>query len=329
MKAFIQLFAVLAIAVAVSQSPALATDDTADAPMLRKSVYVRGDVVRLGDLFINAGPKAETPVAYAPQPGKRAVFDATWLYKVARAYGLSWRPNTKRTQIVVQRQAHVVGREEVADTILAALLDRGADWGIDTDMQVSISNRSLKLYVADDLAATVGIEDINYDVRTKRFAAIVTAPANDPAAQRVRVVGKVYRTMDVPVLSRRLVRGETIRRGDIKMISMHADKVRGDVIVDVEDLIGRTPKRGSLREGMPLRFSQVQRPLLVKKGALVTMTMQAANMTLTAKGKALDKGADGDTIRVSNLQSKTVVETVVTGTNKVAVVPLTRVALAN
>ena len=60
--------------------------------VLRESVSVKSKLVRLNDLFSGTGEKADIAVAYAPVPGKRAIFDSRWLYRVARAYGLSWRP---------------------------------------------------------------------------------------------------------------------------------------------------------------------------------------------------------------------------------------------
>ena len=56
-----------------------------DKVVLQDSVVVQSKLVRLGDLFSNTGAKAGITVAYAPAPGKRALFDARWLSRVARA----------------------------------------------------------------------------------------------------------------------------------------------------------------------------------------------------------------------------------------------------
>jgi flagella basal body P-ring formation protein FlgA len=72
---------------------------------------------------------------------------------------------------------------------------------------------------------------------------------------------------------------------------------------------------------MPIQTSAIQRPILVAKGSLVTIILRTPKMTLTAQGKALDNGADGDTVRITNSQSKKVIEAEVTGTARVAVVP--------
>ena len=55
-------------------------------------VTVPGNDVRLGDIFADAGPHADTILFRAPAPGKRVVLDARWLHRAAQAYGLDWAP---------------------------------------------------------------------------------------------------------------------------------------------------------------------------------------------------------------------------------------------
>ena len=115
-----------------------------DKVVLRESVVVKSKLVRLGDLFSNTGAKADITVAYAPAPGKRALFDARWLSRVARAYGLDWRPLGPQDQIMVERESQIITRAEIEDSIHAALISQGAE----RSMTVELSNRLLRLYVA-------------------------------------------------------------------------------------------------------------------------------------------------------------------------------------
>ena len=313
----------LALALSVLAPPAAAAPAAEAAPVtLRQSVTVSGGLVRLGDLFVPAGDKAEAAVAYAPAPGKRAIFDARWLYRVARAYGLNWRPLSIHEKAVVARESIVIGRREIADHILAALVDKG----VDADMQVELSNRMLRIHVPGDSTATVAVEDVAYDPRTRRFIAIVAAPADDPAARRIRVTGRVHRVIDVPVLTRRVLAGEVIRERDVKWIAMRGDRLQQDTIQDPGALIGKSPRRG-LRAGVPVRVSDVRLPVLVPRRSLVTIMYRVRSMTLTAQGRALEDGGAGDTVRVANTQSNTVVQAVVTGANRVSVQPAGPIAM--
>ncbi len=310
-----------ALALSVLAPPAAAAAE-AGPVTLRQSVTVSGKLVRLGDLFVRAGDKAEAAVAYAPAPGKRAIFDARWLYRVARTYGLNWRPLSIHEKAVVARESIVIGRREIADHILAALVDKG----VDADMQVELSNRMLRIHVPGDSTATVAVEDVAYDPRTRRFIAIVAAPADDPAARRIRVTGRVHRVIDVPVLTRRVLAGEVIRERDVKRIAMHSDRLQRDTIQDPGALIGKSPRRG-LRAGVPVRVSDVRLPVLVPRRSLVIITYRVRSMTLTAQGRALEDGGAGDTVRVANTQSNTVVQAVVTGANRVSVLPAGPIAM--
>ena len=99
---------------------------------------------------------------------------------------------------------------------------------------------------------------------------------------------------------------------------MHSNRLRTGTVVDVNELIGKAAKRG-LRPGLPVRANDIQRQILVPKGSLVTIVLKAPKMTLTAQGKALEDGSDGDTVRILNTQSNKVIEAEVTGAAKVAV----------
>jgi flagella basal body P-ring formation protein FlgA len=57
----------------------------------------------------------------------------------------------------------------------------------------------------------------------------------------------------------------------------------------------------------------------VERGAAVTMIYAADGLSLTLRAKALASGAQGDVIAVQNLQSKRVVNAVVSGPSQVTV----------
>ena len=290
--------------------------------ILRESVKVKSKMVRLGDVFTSTGNKSDIAIAYAPEPGKRAIFDARWLLRVARTYRLDWRPIGIEDQVVVERDSLVISREEIEDRILSALIQNGAD----NSMVLELSNRQVKLYVPANAIAKLGVEDTTYDPRTGRFTAIVIAPANDPRAIRHRIAGRLHKMTEVPVLVRRIKGKEVISKNDIKWIRVRSDRLRRDTVKSSSELIGMAAKRG-LRPGLPLHTSVVQRPVLVSKGSLVTVSLQAPKMTLTTRGKALQNGSDGDTVQIVNIRSNKIIEAEVTGMGKVSVLAISMIAV--
>jgi len=122
----------------------------------------------------------------------------------------------------------------------------------------------------------------------------------------------------VPVLRRPLAQGEVIRGSDIDMVAMRLDRVGRTAVLSREHLVGLAAKR-MLNPGQPIQAGDVQRPIMVPKGGAVTMLVQMPGLFLSATGKALDNGGEGDTILVMNTQTNRTVQAVVTGPSQVRV----------
>lgn len=296
-----------------------------EAPaMIRDTVVVNTGVIRLGDLFVNAGPNADKVIAYAPEPGRKAIYDVRWLSRAASIYGVRWRPMSMNERVVVERASRVISRSEIEDYLLSSLIGAGAN----PDLKLKISNSALKLYIPQEDAPSVAVEDLNYDSLSNRFSAFVSAPAGDPSAQRVRVVGRMVRMTDIPVLTHNMRTGEIVRKDDISWIQVESDRVQRNVLTDADGLIGMAARR-DIRARLPIRNGDVRRPILVPKGSLVTMILHMNSMTLTAKGRALEAGSLGDAIRVANTHSNTVIDATVSasGTVSVRITPAPTIAL--
>lgn len=310
----------LIIGLMLLASPATGVEIEAPAQdvTLNTHIVVDDNVVRLGDMFRNVGDQAEVAVAYAPEPGQQSLLDARWLYRVARAYKLDWQPLGSKIHAVVERASVTVPYDEVKTQILAALAQRG----LDGDADIEFSSRFAEIHLPAGSHPTVDIESIDYFERTGRFTVVIGGPGVASSA-RMRLTGRAFRTIDVPVLSTRVLRGDIIRDADVEYIRMNADRVQRDVIVDASELVGMTPKRG-MRAGQPVRGIDISRPLLVPKNSLVMIVHRVHNMTLTAQGKALEAGADGDVIQIKNAQSNQVIEAEVIGPGRVAVKTLSQ-----
>ena len=290
--------------------PALAGPAT-----LNPHVVVSGPYIHLGDLFSGVENQSEAQVAYSPAPGKKTIFEVRWLYKVAKAYGVEWRPRMTNERAVVSREANTIYRPQIEDNLLAALHDRG--WA-ENSIAV-MTDRSMKIHTAIEQDPTISVEDISFDERSGRFTAIVAAPASDPSAARYRIKGRTFKVQEVPVPTRRITKGEVINSGDIKWLKVRVTRMTDRTIINPEDIIGMTPRR-VLTEGATIEANEIERPLMVKRRSLVTLVLRTSTMTMTSKGRAMENGSVGDTIRVSNTQSNTIIEAVVTGPNMATVV---------
>lgn len=299
----------------------------ADLPaVLKPAAAVEGDTVRLGDLWDNLGDKADTMLAPAPQPGKRVTADARWLSAVASQYGINWQPANGFERIVIERAGQMVDVRLVESELREALSAEGVPAPFDFE----ITNRTALNMMVPSNGGTIGvaIRDVIWDQRNARFSATIEVPAGQPNALRQRVNGHVYTVSRIPVLSRTLSRGDIITERDVEWVETRADAVRRDMITDLRQLVGQEP-RTQVRQGAAIRLSDVQRPVMVPRNSSVTMVVKTPFMKLTVQGRSMDEGGKGDVIRVTNLQSKRVVEAVVEGPGTVTVMPNGTVALAN
>jgi len=306
---FLRRAAVLALLCA--SLAVMAPSAIAAQAVLKGTVIARGDKVTLGDLFdesaFAATPEAaQVPVLAAPRPGESIALDAVALQRFAASHQIEW-PNTQGlTAVKIERASKSIS----ADTVEQALLDALQARGLNGNLKIRYNGTMPELRVAIDANPSVAVQSLNVEPATGQFAAALRAPQNDPMAPTITVQGRAYRVTDVPVLARDLKPGETIAERDIQITEMPAEKLGQNVITAATDLVG-TAARRMLRAGEPLRLGDIEAPVLVKKGALVTMSVHAPGLSLTAEGRALEDGARGDAIRVVNTNSKrTIVATV-------------------
>jgi flagella basal body P-ring formation protein FlgA len=294
--------------------PAAAEQQALLASTSRTHVTVSDGVVRLKDLFTNTGARAGNAVDSAPQPGSETVYDVHRLAAIARAHGLVWQAQSWSERVVVKRPGQTINADEIRAAINAALEAKG----LSGKWRLVISSRQPRLAVPLDQPAIAKVASLQFRERTGRFTAVVTNGANNDSRPRLTVSGRVIRLREVPTLNRRMKTGDIIRRSDIKWVTMRADHLNRNVITDAESLIGMTPKRATAA-GKTVANGDVRRPRMVKKGSIVTMILNTPHMVLTSKGRAMEHGARGDTIRIMNLKSKAIIDAEITGSNSVRI----------
>lgn len=131
--------------------------------------------------------------------------------------------------------------------------------------------------------------------------------------------GRIIIYKEIPVLIRPISVGETISEHDIALKSIPENQLYGGVIETKEDLIGTQPKSGRLLSEKPIRPHQITHEIALRKGSIVNISYKNANMVLQAKGRSMDNGKLGSTVRVTNIDSNQTLEATVTGPNDVAI----------
>lgn len=305
----------IALAAALPARAETAAVPAKPAPRLVGTVVVKGEIVRLGDIFDNTGAKGDTAIAYAPAPGRRATLDADWLAETARRNDLAWTPHSPADRVVVERASQKIG----ADAILAELAAALRDYSGEGELKIELDDRATEIHVAVDAAPTLSVRNLRINEVTGRFTAAVLAPADRPTVE-LAIAGRAVRVAEVPVLSHRIGRGDVIGQGDLVTAKVAVNLIGRDTLTDAKDIIGLEPTR-PLMPGLPIRSQDVRPPVLVAKNSLVTIVLRRAGMELTVQGKALDEGGRGDTVRVVNTKSQRVLEAQVDGPGTVVLAP--------
>lgn len=117
---------------------------------------------------------------------------------------------------------------------------------------------------------------------------------------------------EIVVPLRDIPRGAVIAETELAYESVPAHRASATVATAIADLAGMEARR-NLRAGEPVRFTDVKRPVLVAKGATVTMIFEAPGVKLSATGRAMAEGGMGQSITVLNPVSHRQIEAVVTG----------------
>jgi len=119
---------------------------------------------------------------------------------------------------------------------------------------------------------------------------------------------------------RRLVAGQPIGAGDVRIARVRGGLVRGEPAHTLEQVVGMTP-RAPVNPGQPLLVAELARPLAVAKGAVVAMELSAPGLQVLGQGRALEQGGMGDRIQVLNPASRAVLMAEIVGHDRVRVAP--------
>lgn len=295
---------------ATSLLPSLAA-----AATLRGMVSLSDGVVRLADLFDDAGPNAERVLGPAPPPGGRITVPARQLAAIARQYGVAWQPLSADDEVVLERPARSLARTEIIDALRGALVEAGAG----ADCAVALNN-FVTPAVATDTNIHPMVEQIDFDAATSHFTATIGLATAGQAPQHVRVSGHAWPMVDVPVAAARITPGAPIHASDLRIQRMRADQLHGDVVRDPAEADGMMLHHTVLG-GQPLLRADLIRPPLVARGAPVRMTLDQPGISLTLQGQALQDGGMGAVVRVLNPSSSAVLDAEVTGPQTVRVTP--------
>lgn len=316
-------FIIAAALLAATSGAALAQPelDSPAIPVLRASVTVSSDVVRIGDVIENAGVAAQIAIFRAPDLGTTGSLPTARLLSALRAHDVIGVDTRDIRDVSVTRASRTLGSKEVEQQVARVLEHRN---GLGDAANIAITfERDLRELQLDakqtgDMRATA----VRFDPRNGRFD-ITFEIANDVTYNptRLRFTGTAIETVEAAVLTRAVERNDIIKASDV--VNERRPKAEvGNDIVSRDRSVGMQVRK-QMRAGQALKAADLGKPDLVSRDQAVVLIYETPGLYLTGRGKALDSGTEGDIVNVINLQSKRTVQGVVTGSGQVSIVVAT------
>ncbi len=291
-------------------------------PQLKTDVTLSRDIVMFGDLIAGLRPaQATLPAFRAPALGETGTIQAHRIVEAAVANGIladSAEIDQRGIgQVIVSRAARRLSALDIENAVKLALAERHNVDG--RSLALVFDGGAPSLVVEPDLTAALTVQDVTYDARAKRVNAVMTLPGSASLRLKpVRITGQLIETVDVVVPLRAMARGETLAAADITTERRPREGLGPDMIADIPLAVGRVARR-SLAIGVPLRAQDIQRQEIVARGDVITIVYEAPGVQLSLRGRANEAGAMGDSVAVTNPNSKRVLQGTVTGPGRVSV----------
>jgi flagella basal body P-ring formation protein FlgA len=289
----------------------------ADQPTarLKLEVHLDAGVIKVGDLWENAGAKADTVIGTAPPPGRSIAVEAAQLAYIAHLYDVDWRPLSGVERTSVERAGRPLTHGEMVEPIKRNLIEAGAA----PTVTVELANLA-PILVPPQSFPLLQVEALAYDPGSDRFFADLVISTEGMQTQHIRVGGRVMEMVTAIVAARRLEPGDVIVEGDVRAVQMPGRRLTGPAASDVSQVVGQTPRR-TVVAGQTLALADVGAPVMVSKGATVVIALETPNMSLAAQGVALSSGGRDDVIQIMNPLSRAVVAAKVTAPGRAVILP--------
>jgi flagella basal body P-ring formation protein FlgA len=309
-------------------APALADHlgDTIVTPVLRADVKVTDDVVRVGDLVDHAGVAALVPVYRAPDLGTTGTLPAAQVLRALRQHDVIGVMTGGIKQVTVTRLARTITAKQIKRAVAQALAHRGSlGDGANLSLTFDCDLKDLQLPASN--TGAMNVASVNVERGSGRFD-VTFAIANEAAARPtlLRFTGTATEMVQAAVLTRDVGRAEILKSADIVIKRLPKAEVGNDPALRNQAL--GMQMRHPMRAGQPLHVADLAKADLVHRNQSVTLIYRTSGLCLTTRGKALDNGAEGDTVAVLNTESKRTVTGTVTARGEVSIQAVRPVSIA-
>jgi len=164
------------------------------------------------------------------------------------------------------------------------------------------------------------IAELSFNPGNQTFRATLTSRNQLGNQESTVVAGSALPVIDVPALAHDIVAGEAVAASSLTTTEVPAGRMSASMITSADTLVGQVARR-NMRASTALFAFDFAKPIVVKKGDLVTMSIDIPGIQLSAQGQAMANAGKGDVISIMNTTSRRLVEARVTGAGTAVISP--------
>jgi len=288
------------------------------APALKPAATVMGEIVRIGDLVENAGAVADIAIFRAPDLGETGSVPVARVLDAVRGHHLVGLDTRGLAEVAVTRAARAITARDVEARILRALAGK---YGLpdSESLAIAFDNDVRTIEVEPTATGELSVVRLAFEPRVMRFDVTFELPGSAVARRLpLHFTGAVTETFEAVVPLREIAQGQLLKAADLAIERRPKAEVTATTLTTLVQAEGFAA-RHTLRAGGVIRQTDVAKPELVGRNENVTIVYEVPGILLTMAGKALDPGGLGDSISVTNPQSKRTIQATVIGPGRVKV----------
>lgn len=206
--------------------------------------------------------------------------------------------------------------QPLTEEFLSDLVEVTLTSEVEGSLRIEIDQPVLPLSNRSRMATVIHVRGVEREGRSGRFRGLVLGSTEDGGTFTLPLAGHAVELVEVPVLRRRIERGELIAAADLEWRELPTSRLPRDAVMHLAELSGGEARR-DLMPGRALTGRDVGPRLLVRRGRPVRVIYSLNGLVITTLGTAQDDGAENELVRVTNTESRRQLEGLVTGPDHV------------
>lgn len=199
---------------------------------------------------------------------------------------------------VQAREILVLGTPEVSQAVKKEF----ADQGFGEEIELEFFGGQTEFVLNDADVAKVMISGLDISEGQNKFTAKAEVFADGKPVAQTKLYGRYFVITEVMLPIRDIAKDSIIKKEDLILSSLRANRLREDMLTQENDLVGKQAVR-LIKANKPIQKKDIKDEVLIKKGQAVTAVYQRDKLQIMLKLEALEDGAKGQFIKLLNTRS--------------------------